>query len=69
MHNGALLQTIEDIMQADDKATAVQIHSYLLQRGQRLLSLSMILHARRELGWTTEGQRTAKFFVRQREMP
>ena len=30
----ALLQTIEDIMQADDEAIAVQIRSYLLQRSQ-----------------------------------
>ena len=52
-------------MQADDKATAVQMRSYLLQRGQRLLSLSRILHARRELAGRTEGQRTANFFVRQ----
>ena len=43
LRTGALFQTIEDIMQADDKTTAVQIRSYLLQRGQRLLSLSTIL--------------------------
>ena len=42
-------------MQADDKTTAVQIRSYLLQQGQRLLSLSTIPHARRELGWTHRG--------------
>ena len=48
---GALLQTIEDIMQADDETTAVQtVRSYLLQRGQRLLSLSTILHAGRTEG-------------------
>ena len=51
LRNSAVLQTIEDIMQADDKATAVQIRSYLLQRGQRLLSLSTILRVQRELGW------------------
>ena len=51
LRTAALLQTIEDIMQADDEATAVQIRSYLLQRSQRLLSLSTILRARRELGW------------------
>ena len=33
LRTGALLQTIEDIMQADDEATVVQICSYLLQRG------------------------------------
>ena len=55
LRTSALLQTIEDIMQADDEATAVQIHSYLLQRGQRLLSLSTILCARRKLGWTYRG--------------
>ena len=52
LRTAALLQTIEDIMQADNEATAVQICSYLLQRSQRLLSLSTILRARRELGWT-----------------
>ena len=36
LRTAALLQTIEDIMQADDKATAVQIRYYLLQRSQRL---------------------------------
>ena len=55
LRTAALLQTIEDIMQPDDEATAVQICSYLLQRGQRLLSLSMILRAQRELGWTYRG--------------
>ena len=45
LRTAALLQTIEDIMQADDKATAVQIRSYLLQRSQRLLSLSTILRS------------------------
>ena len=55
MRTAALLQTIEDIMQADDEATAVQIRSYLLQQSQRLLSLSTILHVRRELGWTYRG--------------
>ena len=51
----AILQTIEDIMLADDEATAVQIRSYLLQQSQRLLSLSMILRAWCELGWTYQG--------------
>ena len=60
LHNAALLQTIEDIMQADDEATAVQIRSYLLQRNQRLLTLSMILRARRELGWTYRGSAYCK---------
>ena len=55
LRTAAHLQTIEDIMQADDEATAVQIRSYLLQRGQRLLSLSTILRARHELGWTYRG--------------
>ena len=55
LRTAALLQTIEDIMQADDETTAVQIRSYLLQRGQRLLSLSTILRARREMGWTYRG--------------
>ena len=54
LRTAALLQTIEDIMQADDEATAVQIRYYLLQRSQRL-SLSTILRARRELGWTYRG--------------
>ena len=44
-----------NIMQADEEATAVQIRSYLLQQSQRLLSLSTILHVRRELGWTYRG--------------
>ena len=55
LRTAALLQTIEDIMQADDEATVVQIHSYLLQRSQRLLSLSRILGAQHELGWTYQG--------------
>ena len=55
LHTPALLQTIEDITKADDEATAVQIRSYLLQRSQRLLSLSTILCARCELGWTYRG--------------
>ena len=55
LRTGALLQAIEDIMQADDETTTVQIRSYLLQRGQRLLSLSTILRARRELGLTYLG--------------
>ena len=41
-------------MQADDEATAVQIRYYLLERSQRL-SLSTILRARCELGWTYRG--------------
>ena len=56
LHTAALLHTIEDIMQAaDDEATVVQIHSYLLQQSQRLLSLSTILGARHGLGWTYQG--------------
>jgi len=50
-----LLNAIEDIMQADDEATAIQIRSYLLWHGHRLLSLSTILRGRRELGWTYRG--------------
>ena len=66
LRTGALFQTIEDIMQADDETTAVQIRSYLLQRGQRLLSLSTILRARRELGWRYRGSAyTANLFARQ----
>ena len=52
LRTDALLQTIENTVQADNEATAVQIRSYLLQRSQRLLSLSTILRARREQGWT-----------------
>ena len=52
LRTAALLPTTEDIiMQADYKATAVQIYSYLLQRSQRLLSLSTILRARHKLSW------------------
>ena len=43
LHTGALLKTIEEIMQADDEATAVQICSYLLRHDHRLLSLSTSL--------------------------
>ena len=55
MRTSALLNTIEDVMQADDEATAVQIRSYLLRHGHGLLSLSTILRGRRELGWTYRG--------------
>ena len=49
-------ETIEEMMQADDdEARAVQIHSYLLRHDHRLLSLSMILRGRCELGWTYRG--------------
>ena len=52
LRTAALLPTTEDIiMQADYEATAVQIYSYLLQRSQRLLSLSTILRARHKLSW------------------
>ena len=55
LRTSALLNTIEDIMHADDEATAIQIRSYLLLHGHRLLSLSTILRGRRELGWTYRG--------------
>ena len=55
LRNSALLNTIEDVMQADDEATAVQIRSYLLRHGHGLLSLSTILRGRLELGWTYRG--------------
>ena len=51
----ALLNTIEDIMQVDDEATAIQICFYLLWHSQRLLSLSTILQGWCELGWTYWG--------------
>ena len=59
LRTSALLKTIKEIMQADDEATAVQIHSYLLQHDHRLLSLSTML--RGDVNWAgrTEGQRTA----------
>ena len=50
LRTGALLKTIEEVMQADDEATAVQIRSYLLRHDHRLWSLSTILRGRRELG-------------------
>jgi len=50
LRTGALLKTIEEVMQADNEATAVQIRSYLLQHDHTLLSLSTILRGRRELG-------------------
>ena len=66
LHTATLLQTIEDVMQADDESNTVQIHSDLLQRSQRLLSLSTILRARCELGWTYRGSPyTANLFARQ----
>ena len=55
LRTSVLLNAIEDIMQADDEATAIQIRSYLLWHGHRLLSLSTILRGRRELGWTYRG--------------
>ena len=55
LRTGALLKTIEEVMQADDEATAVQIRSYLLRHDHRLLSLSTILRGQRELGWTYRG--------------
>ena len=59
LHTGVLLKTIEEVMQADNKATAVQICFYLLRHDLRLLSLSTIL--RGDVNWAgrTEGQRTA----------
>ena len=55
LRTAVLLQTIEDIMQANDEVIAVQICSYLVQRSQRLLSLSTILRAQCKLGWTYQG--------------
>ena len=65
LHTPALLQTIEDIMQAADEATVVQIRSYLLQRSQRLLSLRRFWVPDMDWAGCTKGQRTVNLFARQ----
>ena len=64
LRTAILLQTIEDIMQADDEAISVQIRSYLLQRSQRLLSLSTICVSDANWAGRTEGQSTANLFAK-----
>ena len=64
LRTAALLQTIEDIMQADDETTAAQIRSYCSEARGCYHSARFCVH---DVNWAgrTEGQCTANLFARQ----
>ena len=50
----AILAIVEHKMAEDDETTAVQLQKLLTEKGHPL-SISTIIHARSELGWTFRG--------------
>lgn len=50
----AILAIVEQKMVEDDETTAVQLHKLLTEKGHSI-SISTIMRARRELGWTFHG--------------